>query len=48
VHQVSGGVFYTGRRNLALGVEFGYSLQSPAQSVVLSVVTAMIRLRYYW
>lgn len=47
-HNVSAGVFYTGRRNLALGLEAGYLLQSPAAGVDLSVVTALIRLRYYW
>ena len=47
-HNVSAGVFYTGRRNLALGLEAGYMLQSPVADVDLSVVTAQIRLRYYW
>jgi hypothetical protein len=48
IHYGGGGLFYTGRPNLALGVEAVVTRSSPAAGVSQLLVEGQFRLRYYW
>jgi hypothetical protein len=47
-HQFAGGVFYTGRPNLALGIEARATLSSPSPQVTLTVIEAVFGVHYFW
>lgn len=47
-HQLAGGVFYTGRPDLALGVEGRVSRSSPSPQVNLTVIEVIFGMHYFW
>jgi len=47
-HFFGGGLFYSGRRNLALGVEANVSKSSPEAGIDQMLILAQVALRYYW
>lgn len=48
LHFGGGGLFYTGRRNLALGAEIEVTRSSPMDGVEQLQIMGQFRLRYYW
>jgi hypothetical protein len=47
-HEVTAGVFYTGRHDLLVGVEGRITLSSPATDVDFTTYEGIVGLRYYW
>ena len=47
-HQVAGGIFYTGRPDLALGMEARVSRSSPSPQVDLTVIEAVFGMHYFF
>lgn len=48
LHYGGGGLFYTGRRNLALGAEVQVTRSSPGAGIDQLLIMGQFRLRYYW
>ncbi|MFO0578607.1 MAG: hypothetical protein U1A78_31775 [Polyangia bacterium] len=47
-HSLHAGLFYTGRRHLALGVEGGATLQRPFFGAMLTELQALFTLKHFW
>jgi hypothetical protein len=47
-HALHAGLFYTGRRHLALGVEGGATLQRPFFGAALTEIQAQFTLKHFW
>lgn len=47
-HQIAGGVFCTGRPDLALGVEARATLSTPSPQVSLAVIEVVFGMHYFW
>lgn len=47
-HQIAGGVYYTGRRSLSIGLEVRATLSTPAAGADLKIYESTFGMRYYW